>query len=127
MSIKLASFLPGLFATANTVAAATVAGKLSGYGTIAQQAIKSAVTTVDGGIDHLRSAYDTYKSANPVVSTAVGEFATLAETVGLQVPSLDQIETHLKAAIYDLAGAVVPASVLGSPPSTTTTTADPVA
>ncbi|MFT8645659.1 hypothetical protein [Gluconacetobacter sp.] len=129
MSIKWSSFLPGLFATANTVAVATVAGKLSGYNTIAQSAVKAAVTTVDNGIDHLRSSFDTFLTSNPVVQSAVTEFGTLAQTVGLDVPTEDQIVTHVKAAIFDLAGSIVPASVLASTPATTvaTTTAAPAA
>jgi hypothetical protein len=119
MAINWSSVLPGVFSLINGVAAASAAGKLSTYNTIAQTAVKSAVTKVDGGVTSLKAAFDTFETGNPIVAAAVTEFTTLAGTLGITLPTEEGIVTHVQAAIADLAGTFVP--------SVSTATAAPVA
>ncbi|MBB2160103.1 hypothetical protein [Gluconacetobacter sacchari] len=119
MAIDWKSILGSAFAVVNGVAGASAAGKLSTYNTVAQTAIKAAVTKVDGGVDQLKTAFDTFETANPLVAQALTEFSTLATTLGLTLPTEDGIVTHIKAAIADLQGMFVPDTSTASAGTTT--------
>nr|WP_294917328.1 hypothetical protein [uncultured Neokomagataea sp.] len=101
----------GLITPALTMATPFLASLISGrgtrYETIAQQAVSSAVVTVNQGLDHVRDLIDVYERTNPLVSEAISTFQTLASAAGVSIPSIDVIETHIKAAVGDLAAIVV--------------------
>lgn len=96
-----------------------LSGKGAAYQKIASQAVRSAVTTTDNGIDKLVASFTKFEAAQPLVQTAASEFVTLAKAAGFSVPALDAVQIHIKSAIYDLATAIIPADQL----TTTTTTA----
>lgn len=121
MNIDWKSLLGSAGSVINGVAEASAAGKLATYNTVAQTAIKAAVTKVDGGVDQLKAAFDAFETANPLVAQGLSEFRTLATTLGLTLPTEDGIVTHIKAAIADLQGMFVPAD------TTATTTSTPAA
>jgi len=85
-----------------------IAGKGTKYQSIAQVAVKSAVTKIDGGIDKLVESYQSFRTDNEIVAEAQNEFLLLAKQAGFVLPSVAVIQTHVKAAIYDLATAIVP-------------------
>ncbi len=122
MNIDWKSLLGSAGSMINGVVEASAAGKLSTYNTVAQTAIKAAVTKVDGGVDQLKASFDAFETANPLVAQALTEFSTLATTLGLTLPTEDGIVTHIKAAIADLQGMFVP-----QPPTTSAGTATPAA
>lgn len=102
------NILQTVFSALNALIPSIAGNKLANYSSIAQVAVKSAVTTVDGGIDQLQSAFNSFESANPVVELSVAEFTTLAKSLGVSLPTQDAIVSHLKAAVADLAGILVP-------------------
>lgn len=108
MKIAWTTILGPVFSVLNSVIPAIAGSKLATYSSVAQAAVKSAVTTVDGGIDKLQSAFDKFENGNPIVASAVSEFTTLAKSLGVELPTEDAIVTHLKAAVADLAGIFVP-------------------
>ncbi len=118
MNIDWKSLLGSAGSMINGVVEASAAGKLSTYNTVAQTAIKAAVTKVDGGVDQLKTAFDTFETTNPLVAQALTEFSTLATTLGLTLPTEDGIVTHVKAAIADLQGMFVPDTSTPTPAST---------
>lgn len=116
---------------ATTVTSAIVGNAtLSGLDTAARTAVKSLVTELDNGVDLLRSAFDKFETANPLVATGITLATTLATSQGLHLPTEDAIVTHVKAAIADIAaafgfGAATPAAASTS--TSTSTSAAPVA
>ncbi|GBR09461.1 hypothetical protein [Gluconobacter frateurii] len=109
MAVKLnLTSLASIGALITPVIASAISGKGARYQKIANQAVRSAVTATNGGIDHLVTSFKTFESENPLVQTAISEFATLAVAAGVSVPSLDAVQSHLKSAIYDLATTLVP-------------------
>lgn len=128
-SSKLKTTLMALIGPALAVATPVISGLISGKGAryqhVAQNAIRSAVTTTDNGLDHLITVFKSFEASNPLVQTAVSEFRTLATAAGITVPELDAVVSHLKCAIYDLATALVPADALkadATPVAAATTT-----
>lgn len=109
MKFSFKTLVSPLAALVATAGAAAVSGKAAAFETLAQTAVKSAVTKVDGGIDKLAAAFTTYAADNEIVSQGIDTFQTLATSAGLSVPTLDVVRTHIEAAIYDLATIVVPA------------------
>lgn len=99
-----------------------LSGKGAAYQKIASQAVRSAVTTTDNGIDKLVASFTKFEAEQPLVQTAASEFVTLAKAAGFSVPTLDAVQIHIKSAIYDLATAIIPADQL-----TATTAAAPAA
>lgn len=108
MSVSVMGILSPLLSVINAIVPTLVGSKLSNYSSIAQTAVKSAVTSIDGGIDKLQAAFDTFEAGNQVVAASVAEFVTLANSLGIALPKEDAIVTHLKAAIADLSGILVP-------------------
>ena len=82
-------------------------GVISKYGSVANTAVRSAITKTDNGLHHLVSVYQKWDAAHPLVQTALSEAAVLIRLTGLKVPDADALETHVRAAIHDLASAVV--------------------
>jgi len=113
-----ASTLTSVLALATPYVTGLVANKGAAYQKIANQAVRSAVTASDNGVDKLVSSFTKFEEENPLVQTAVTEFTTLAKAAGFNVPTIDAVQSHIKSAIYDLATALVPADQL-----TATTTA----
>mgnify|MGYP001295595835 CR=1 FL=1 len=124
MKIAWTSILGPVFSVLNSVIPAIAGSKLATYSSVAQAAVKSAVTTVDGGIDKLQAAFDKFENGNPIVASAVSEFTTLAKSLGVELPTEDAIVTHLKAAVADLAGIFVP-QITPVPAATETAVAAP--
>gem|GEM_PF-3595317 len=104
---------------------AVVSGKATKYQDIAQTAVRSAITKIDGGIDQLAESYNKFRDDNPVYVEAQNEFLGLAKDAGIVIPDLAIVQTHLKAAIFDLATGFFPNARLTSSdsPSPTTPTA----
>ncbi|MBF0858814.1 hypothetical protein HKD24_06250 [Gluconobacter sp. LMG 31484] len=98
-----------------------LAGRGAAYQKIASQAVRSAVTATDNGIDKLKSQLDKFEAEQPIVQTAIADFSTLAKAAGFSVPTVEAVQIHIKSAIYELATALVPAEQL------TATTATPAA
>lgn len=128
-SSKLKTSLLALATPALALLTPILSGMLSGKGAryqhVAQNAVRSAVTTTDNGLDHLITVFKNFEASNPLVQTAVSEFRTLATAAGITVPELDAVVSHLKCAIYDLATALVPADALkadATPAAAATTT-----
>ncbi|NHO33312.1 hypothetical protein [Acetobacter fallax] len=121
MTVSVSGILSSIFPVLNAIIPGVAGGKLSTYSTIAQTAIKSAVTTIDGGISNLQAAYDKFETSNPLVQMSVSEFVTLAKSLGVALPTEDAVITHLKAAVADLAGILVPVSDATSATATATT------
>ncbi|GAN89899.1 hypothetical protein Gbfr_009_024 [Gluconobacter frateurii M-2] len=101
------SVVASALAMATPFVTGLLANKGAAYQKIANQAVRSAVTSTDGGIDKLVATFKTFESEQPLVQTAVTEFVTLAKAAGFNVPSLDAVQSHIKSAIYDLATAFV--------------------
>lgn len=101
------SLVSSVLAMATPFVTGLLANKGAAYQKIANQAVRSAVTSTDGGIDKLVATFKTFESEQPLVQTAVTEFVTLAKAAGFNVPSLDAVQSHIKSAIYDLATAFV--------------------
>ncbi|MFT9448412.1 hypothetical protein [Gluconobacter japonicus] len=113
MALKFnASTLTSVLALATPYLTGFLTNKGAAYQKIAAQAVRSAVTASDNGIDKLVASFTKFETENPLVQTAVTEFATLATAAGFNVPTLDAVQSHIKSAIYDLATALVPADQL---------------
>lgn len=108
MSINWKAILPSIFGALSAIGGVAANGKIAAVNSAAQTAVKSAVTTVDGGIDKLVAAYTKFETDNEVVAEAITGTAGLLRGLGLTVPSVSTIEIHVKAAIADLAGILVP-------------------
>ncbi|WP_278368089.1 hypothetical protein [Acetobacter orientalis] len=108
MSFKLSTFLPSLFGILSNVGSAALGDKLTAYNSAAQTAVKAAVTKVDGGIDHLQTAFASWEKSNPVAQEAIDGTTNLLRGLGIAVPKEEVVITHVKAAIADLAGIFVP-------------------
>lgn len=120
MGLKLnTTALTSVLAMATPFVTSMLAGKGAAYQKIASQAVRSAVTTTDNGIDKLVASFTKFEAEQPLVQTAASEFVTLAKAAGFSVPTLDAVQIHIKSAIYDLATAIIPADQL----TATTTTA----
>nr|WP_298797496.1 hypothetical protein [uncultured Acetobacter sp.] len=119
-SIAWSTILSPLFGILNAVVPAIAGSKMATYSSVAQTAVKSAVATVDGGIDKLQTAFDKFETDNPIVASAISEFTTLAKSLGFELPTEAAIVVHLKAAVTDLASILVPQT--SSAPATSTTT-----
>ena len=115
MSINWKPLLAPILSFAASAGALALAGKGAKYETIAQTAVKSAVTTVDNGADKLLAMIEKYEAGDEVAVQAVNTFMALATAAGITLPALDVIEAHVKAAIYDLATIIVPAGQLAKP------------
>ncbi|KXV50549.1 hypothetical protein AD945_01855 [Gluconobacter albidus] len=100
-----------------------LSGKGAAYQKIASQAVRSAVTTTDNGIDKLVASFTKFEAEQPLVQTAASEFVTLAKAAGFSVPTLDAVQIHIKSAIYDLATAIIPADQLTAPAASSGTAA----
>ncbi|WP_336947373.1 hypothetical protein [Asaia sp. HN010] len=98
---------------------AVVSGKATKYQDIAQTAVKSAVTKIDGGIDQLAESYNKFRDDNPVFVEAQNEFLALAKEAGIVIPDLAVVQTHLKGAIFDLASGLFPNAGLTLPAAPT--------
>lgn len=118
MSFKLSTFLPSLFGILSNVGSAALGDKLTVYNSAAQTAVKAAVTKVDGGIDHLQTAFANWETSNPVAQEAIDGTISLLRGLGIAVPKEDVVITHVKAAIADLVGIFVP--VTSTPAAETT-------
>lgn len=108
MSIKWSAILPGLFSVLGNIGSAAAGNKLATYNAAAVTAVKSAVTKVDGGVDHLQAAFTKWEDANPVAQEAIAGTVSLLRGLGVTVPDLDVVTTHVKAAVADLSGILVP-------------------
>ncbi|WP_429956199.1 hypothetical protein ACQW08_06285 [Gluconobacter japonicus] len=106
------SVVSSALAMATPFVTGLLANKGAAYQKIANQAVRSAVTSTDNGIDKMVSSFTKFEAENPLVQTAVTEFVTLAKAAGFNVPTLDAVQSHIKSAIYDLATALVPADQL---------------
>ncbi len=78
------------------------------YGTVAQTAVRSAVTKTDDGLASLVAVYQRWDESHPLVQTAVAEARELLRLAGLNAPDAAGLATHVRAAIHDLASAFVP-------------------
>jgi len=124
MGLKInVSTFTSLLALATPFVTSMLSGKGAAYQKIANQAVRSAVTATDGGIDKLVSSFTTFEEKEPLVQTAISEFATLAKAAGFAVPTLDAVQSHIKSAIYDLATAFVSDADLKAESAATATTA----
>lgn len=121
--IAWATILSPVFGILNAVIPAIAGSKMKTYSSVAQAAVKSAVATVDGGVDKLQTAFDKFEAENPVVAAAISEFTTLAKSLGFELPTEAAIVVHLKAAVTDLAGTIMPQTSAASEPTSTTTPA----
>lgn len=82
-------------------------GVLHRYGQVAQTAVRSAVTRTDDGLSHLVAVYRRYDASHPLVQTAIAEAQNLLRLSGLKAPSADELGSHIRAAIHDVASAFV--------------------
>lgn len=98
--VKLAPFF-------STVLEPFLGGVLHKYGQVAQTAVRSAVTKTDDGLDHLVAVYRRYDAAHPLVQTAIAEAQNLLRLSGLKTPSAEELGSHIRAAIHDVASAFV--------------------
>ncbi|CAI9120463.1 hypothetical protein [Brytella acorum] len=103
ISSSLSALLTSAIAIGGPVLASVISGKATSIEDLAQKAVKSAVTTVDGGLDKLSTAFITFEAANPIVKTAIDELYTLSTAAGLKIPTPDVALTQVKAALFDLA------------------------
>ncbi len=86
--------------------AMTLAGKLATLNTTVQSSLVGATTTAEVEITKLQAALDSFSTSTPMVGTILGAVPTMLRTLGLEVPSEEQVSTHLKAAIADVVGAL---------------------
>jgi len=117
------SLLAPILSMAAPILGTLIAGKGTKYQGIAQVAVKSAVTKADGGIDKLVAAFQKFESSNEIVQEATTEFLTLAKQAGFVLPTIDVVQAHLKAAIYDLATGIMPNAGIAAPTATPASTA----
>ncbi|WP_122050373.1 hypothetical protein [Asaia bogorensis] len=121
----LSSLSSTILSVAQPLLGSIIAGKATKYQDIAQTAVRSAITKIDGGIDQLAESYNKFRDDNPVYVEAQNEFLGLAKDAGIVIPDLAVVQTHLKAAIFDLATGFFPNARLTSSdsPSPATPTA----
>lgn len=86
--------------------AMTLAGKLATLNTTVQSSLVAATSTAEEEIDKLQATLDGFSASTPMVATILDAVPTLLRELGLDVPSEDQVATHLKAAIADVVGAL---------------------
>ncbi|RUT27382.1 hypothetical protein C0V97_01025 [Asaia sp. W19] len=115
----LSSLSSTILSVAQPLLGSIIAGKATKYQDIAQTAVKSAVTKIDGGIDQLAESYNTFREDNPVFVEAQDEFLALAKNAGIVIPDLAVVQTHLKEAIFDLASGLFPNAGLTPPVAST--------
>ncbi|WP_406586787.1 hypothetical protein [Asaia lannensis] len=115
----LSSLSSTILSLAQPALSAVVSGRATKYQDIAQTAVKSAVTKIDGGIDQLAESYDKFREDNPVFVEAQNEFLALAKEAGIVIPDLAVVQTHLKGAIFDLASGLFPNAGLTPPAAST--------
>lgn len=115
----LSSLSSTILSIAQPLLGSIVAGKATKYQDIAQTAVKSAVTKIDGGIDQLAESYNKFRDDNPVFVEAQDEFLALAKNAGIVIPDLTVVQTHLKEAIFDLASGLFPNAGLTPPVAST--------
>ncbi|MXV43926.1 hypothetical protein GS501_02515 [Saccharibacter sp. 17.LH.SD] len=82
-------------------------GTLQKYGEVAQTAVRSAVTKTDNGLDELVAIYRKYDASHPLVQMAVTEAQNLLRIAGLKVPEAEDLASHIRAAIHDVASVFV--------------------
>lgn len=121
MSVNWKNILPTVFGALSAIGGVAAQGKIAALNSAAQTAVKAAVTKVDDGIDHLVSAYNSWDEKNPVAAEAITGTIGVLKGLGLSVPSVDTVQIHVKAAIADLVGILVPVSS-----ATTSTVSTPV-
>lgn len=122
----LMAVISPVFSVLNAIVPSIAGSKLATSASIAQTAVKSAVTAIDGGVDHLQAAFASFEGSNPVVAASVTEFVTLSKSLGVALPTQDAIVTHVKAAVADLAGILVPQAAPDVPVPASTVTATAV-
>jgi len=110
----LSSLSSTILAVAQPLLGSIIAGKATKYQDIAHTAVRSAITKIDGGIDQLAESYNRFRDDNPVYVEAQNEFLGLAKDAGIVIPDLAVVQTHLKAAIFDLATGFFPNARLTS-------------
>ncbi|KXV50585.1 hypothetical protein AD945_01745 [Gluconobacter albidus] len=116
MGLKInVATLTSMLAMATPFVTSMLSGKGAAYQKIASQAVRSAVTATDNGVDKLVTSFKTFEASEPLVQTAISEFVTLAKAAGFSVPELDAVQSHIKSAIYDLATAFIPADQVTAP------------
>lgn len=84
----------------------TLAGKLATLNATVQSSLATGTTTAEAEIDKLQATLDTFSTDTPMVGTILSAVPALLKELGLDVPSEEQIATHLKAAIADVVGAL---------------------
>lgn len=92
----------------STVLEPVLGGVFHKYGTVAQTAVRSAITKTDNGLNHLVEVYQRWDESHPLVQTAIAEARELLRLAGLNAPDAAGLATHVRAAIHDLASAFVP-------------------
>ncbi|MCX8666401.1 hypothetical protein J3T99_02010 [Acetobacteraceae bacterium B3987] len=92
----------------SSVLESILGGIFQKYGTVAQTAVRSAITKTDGGLTNLVAVYQRWDEAHPLVQTAIAEARELLRMAGLNAPDAAGLATHVRAAIHDLASAFVP-------------------
>jgi hypothetical protein len=126
MSLNLGSLLTTVFgasgsgasetevALATQVVGAVVGNNsLTALNTASVSAIKSLVTEADNGIDQLQASFTKFEASQPLVTNGIQLAVALAKSQGLSIPSEDIVQTHIKAAIADVAaifGVTAPAT-----------------
>lgn len=127
MGLKInVATVTSMLAMATPFVTSMLSGKGAAYQKIASQAVRSAVTATDNGIDKLVTSFTTFETSEPLVQTAISEFVTLAKAAGFSVPELTAVQSHIKSAIYDLATAIIPDDQLTTTTSTATAAAPAV-
>ncbi len=92
--------------------AMTLAGKLATLNSTVQSSLASGTTTAEAEVDKLQATLDAFTTETPLVATILDAVPSLLHELGLEVPSEEQISTHLKAAIADVVGALQTPSTL---------------
>lgn len=92
----------------NLIASILGAGKLSIVTDAARTAVKATVTQLENGVDHLHTKLDNVLASNPIVVQAVPAAKQILTTLGVELPSEDQVFTEVKQAIADLGAAATP-------------------
>lgn len=108
MSVNWKGILPTIFGALSAIGGVAAQGKIAALNSAAQTAVKAAVTKVDNGADKLVAAYTSWEASNEVASEAINGTIGVLKGLGLTVPSVETVELHVKAAIADLVGILVP-------------------
>ncbi|UMM63794.1 hypothetical protein [Aristophania vespae] len=80
-----------------------IIGLLSKYNTAAQVALRAALNKSDKSADQLLQLYRSYETSHPLVKDAMDETTRLLKIAGITMPRAELVETHMKAAIHDVA------------------------